>query len=225
MNIYINYLMMWVFISFVFLLFWYFKSISSGNSKKKSKKILFKRLIPIRCLAIIWSITKIWILYMDPDISNITISTLNPSTDPSVDISSDALPSKTLNNAEKVFTWFANSLEPITFRDYIPLLWKKYSNEDMSYLSQNRNFSYIWTWDELLPSFSYAANFNMIWRNILPDQQIKCKHMVVMYGIAQWRQVENPKSIDEYRLRASQNWILENGCNKQNDLVIWAYLP
>lgn len=224
MIIYINYLMIWLLILFLSLLVWYFWSDSKPYSHKKKKRSLLLWLLPIRFLAIVWSITKIWSLYTNPEISNISIDALIETNNP--EISTPTFQSwEKYNKAIKAFPSFSDSLEVITFADYVPLLREKYGKDDPEFVLQDRDFSYIWTWEDLYIPFSYAASQNMVWRNILPDQQIKCKHMVVMYGIAEGWDMIDDKSIDEYWLRASQEWILDFGCKKPNNLVIWSYLP
>lgn len=219
MNTYINYFMIWLLIAFVLLVVWYVTVSPDILLYKKNKRIFFQRLIPLRLLATIWSVFKMRTLYTDPQISDINIDALVAVGQTNRVI----LPQKT--KEDRVFSWYMDSVEPITFAQFIPLLREKYTDQDMSYMSQNRDFSYIWTWNDLFPSFSYAASKSMVWSTILPSKQVKCKHMVVMYGIAEWREVDDARSIDDYWLRASAEWILDYGCNKQNDVVVWSYLP
>ena len=70
--------------------------------------------------------------------------------------------------------------EPVAFGEFISLLWSTYTSSDMSFASQNVDFSYIPSESALYPAFVYAHSLGMIGVDVDPSDIIKCKHMVVM---------------------------------------------
>jgi len=97
----------------------------------------------------------------------------------------DTIKQSNVHEAEELpetrsFSLYFTDIEEITFGDFIPLLWERYTDSDVSYLSQVVDFSYITRQSVLYPSFVYALNQNMIGINQDPDQVMKCKHLLIM---------------------------------------------
>jgi len=124
------------------------------------------------------------------------------------------------------FSLYFTDIEEITFGDFIPLLWERYTDSDVSYLSQVVDFSYITRQSVLYPSFVYALNQNMIGINQDPDQVMKCKHLLIMMWLAEsWDIQDGSDIVADYRSDNRATKILNQWCKSPDQLVLWVNLP
>ncbi len=147
----------------------------------------------------------------------------------SVSPSSQAPSLSTKKTQKNVLSSYFGTEEPVAFGEFISLLWSTYTSSDMSFASQNVDFSYIPSESALYPAFVYAHSLGMIGVDVDPSDIIKCKHMVVMLWLAQWWDISGLVAsdiVDKYWDFAGRNSsILTYGCIEQNQLVIWSMLP
>lgn len=112
----------------------------------------------------------------------------------------------------------------LTFGNFLPILVKTY---DLSAGSEYNNFVYVSKDNDLYPAFATARDYTMIGSATHPDQEILCKHLMVLLWLAEGRKLSYTVDtvFDIYWTEARKRWYLDYGCEEMNQEASFENLP
>jgi len=110
-----------------------------------------------------------------------------------------------------------------TIMTYAYLLPKIQSTANLWDPQGSYTFTNIANNSQLYSSFARARDLWMVWTDISPTWQVKCKNLMVIRGLAEWWNVENNLWIfDAYWNYAKNAWVL-NSCNSPEQTATTNY--
>ncbi len=131
---------------------------------------------------------------------------------------------KVYANIPSLAVYFSEK-EVVTFWELLPLLYEKYGDPKKEVIWYS--FDNISKESVLYPSFNFAANLELIGAQIDPLREVECRHLYVLIGFFQWRDIDNvfEDIVLEYSEEAKMRGIYSEECVDRFVNVVWEMLP
>lgn len=108
----------------------------------------------------------------------------------------------------------------MTYADLLPIIVNRY---DLGPASWTYSFTNIANSSPLYAPFARARDLWMIWTDISPTRQVKCKNLMVIIGLAEWWNISTASWVfNAYWSEATSRWITQ-ACGEQEDVAFIDY--